>query len=153
MGPLFPTWLLSQVNILELDISNASIFDRLPDWFATTFSKATSLSFSNNGINGTLPTNLESMISLQELYLDSNQLTGPIPLLPVKLRKLDISRNHLSGQLPSNICDLNVDALNLANNHLKGKLAVCNQQRWATMLILGNNMLSGKLQLILETYT
>jgi hypothetical protein len=93
------------------------------------------------------------MISLQELYLDSNQLTGPIPLLPVNLYVLDISRNHLSGQLPSNICDLNVDELNLANNHLEGKLPVCNQQRRAITLILSNNMLSGKLQLILEAYT
>ena len=31
MGPLFPTWLQSQVNILELDMSNTSIFGRLPD--------------------------------------------------------------------------------------------------------------------------
>jgi hypothetical protein len=93
------------------------------------------------------------MISLQELYLDSNKLTGPVPLLPVNLYVLDISRNHLSGQLPSNICDLNVDALNLANNHLEGKLPACNQRRRATALILCNNMLSGKLELILETYT
>jgi hypothetical protein len=31
MGPLFPVWLQSQVDIIKLDISNASIFDRLPD--------------------------------------------------------------------------------------------------------------------------
>jgi len=103
MGPLFPTWLQSQVNILLLDMSNTSIFDRLPDWFATTFSKATSLCLSSNGINGTLPTNLENIISLRYLKLDSNKLTGPIPLLPIDLKVLDISMNHLSGQLPSNI--------------------------------------------------
>ena len=140
MGPLFPAWLRFQTNIDNLDISNTSIFDRLPDWFATTFSNATELYISNNGINGTLPKNLKNMTSLRILYLDSNKLTGQIFELPTNLYSLDISRNYLSGPLPQNfgapnlmhlslfsnhitghipqyICKLNLDALNLANNY------------------------------------
>ena len=61
MGPRFPAWLQSQAGIDELFMSNTSIFDRLPDWFVTTFSKTRILQISNNGISGTLPTNLKNM--------------------------------------------------------------------------------------------
>ncbi|KAJ1276012.1 hypothetical protein BS78_05G181300 [Paspalum vaginatum] len=40
MGPPFPTRLQSQTHILELTISKASISDRLPSWFLTTFLNA-----------------------------------------------------------------------------------------------------------------
>jgi len=176
MGPLFPAWLRFQTNIDNLDISNTSIFDRLPDWFATTFSNATELYISNNGIDGTLPKKLKNMTSLRILYLDSNKLTGQIFELPTNLYSLDISRNYLSGPLPQNfgapnlmhlslfsnhitghipqyICKLNLDALNLANNYLEGEFPQCFEQMMAVrILILNNNMLSGKLRTILETY-
>ena len=176
MGPLFPAWLRFQTNIDNLDISNTSIFDRLPDWFATTFSNATELYISNNGIDGTLPKKLKNMTSLRILYLDSNKLTGQIFELPTNLYSLDISRNYLSGPLPQNfgapnlmhlslfsnhitghipqyICELNLDALNLANNYLDGEFPRCFERMTAVRIqILNNNMLSGKLQSILETY-
>ena len=176
MGPLFPAWLRFQTNIDNLDISNTSIFDRLPDWFATTFSNATELYISNNGIDGTLPKKLKNMTSLRILYLDSNKLTGQIFELPTNLYSLDISRNYLSGPLPQNfgapnlmhlslfsnhitghipqyICELNLDALNLANNYLDGEFPRCFERMTAVrILILNNNMLSRKLQTILETY-
>ncbi|KAF8665218.1 hypothetical protein HU200_054114 [Digitaria exilis] len=177
MGPLFPAWLRLQTDIDNLDVSNTSIFDSLPDWFVTTFSNATEVYMSNNGINGTLPKNLENMTSLNILYLDSNKLTGQIPQLPINLYSLDISRNYFSGPLPRNlgapnllhlslfsnhitgnipqyICELNLGALDLANNYLEGAFPQCFQRRMMLrILVLNNNMLSGKLQSILETYT
>ncbi|XP_039848117.1 receptor-like protein EIX1 [Panicum virgatum] len=33
LGPKFPTWLRWQINIYNLDISNTSISDMVPDWF------------------------------------------------------------------------------------------------------------------------
>jgi hypothetical protein len=48
VGPLFLARLKSQVNLQRLDISNASINDRLPDWFSNTFSKVTFLDISTN---------------------------------------------------------------------------------------------------------
>ncbi|CAL4983807.1 unnamed protein product [Urochloa decumbens] len=175
MGPLFPVWLQYQVDIYELDITNTSIFDRLPDWFATTFSNARYLYMYNNGINGTLPTNLKNMTSLQALNLYSNHLTGQIPQLPINLNSLDISLNNLSGPLPSNfgatnlnvlylssnqitghipqsICKLNLVELELDNNRLEGEFPQCSEPRITRRLILCNNMLSGKLEEILRTH-
>lgn len=168
MGPLFPTWLLQQTSIVELNISRASIFGRIPDWFVTTFQKAKMMDISNNGISGTLPTHLKNMTSLANLYLNSNHISGPIPQLPIALEELDISENSLSGSLPSNfgsqnlvflnlasnhlsgpvpqsICQLNsLDQVNLANNHFDGMFPLCLEPGGPGVLILRNNRLSGK---------
>ncbi|KAJ1276011.1 hypothetical protein BS78_05G181200 [Paspalum vaginatum] len=168
MGPQFPTWLQSQVKIVELDISCAAIFDSLPDWFGTTFSNASIVNISHNGVSGTLPTSIESMTSLGKLYLNSNQLSGPLPRFPESLQTLDISRNYLSGPLPSdfgapNIWDLRLysnritghvpnimcqmqflNILDLSNNLLEGGLPECFQAENIFMLILSNNRFSGK---------
>jgi len=162
MGPLFPTWLQSQTHILELNIAGASIFDRLPAWFVTTFSKALRLDISNNGINGTLPTSLKNMTSLQELYLNSNQLSGSLPELPISLSDFDISDNSLTGALPPNIggpipqsiCQLNnLEHLNLANNHFDGEFPSCFVPEGLDILILSNNTLSGEFPSFLKAST
>lgn len=102
MGPRFPTWLQSQTEVAYLDISCAAISDNLPPWFGTTFSNAWKVNISQNGVNGTLPTNMEAMNSLERLYLNSNNLTGQLPRFPDALHILDISSNSLSGPLPAN---------------------------------------------------
>jgi Leucine-rich repeat (LRR) protein len=168
MGPLFPTWLQLQTGIVELNISRASIFGNLPNWFVTTFQKVSIMDISNNGISGTLPENLQNMASLELLLLNSNNLSGPIPQLPIVLRGLDCSYNSLSGYLPSNfgsqnleflnlasnhlsgpiqqsICHLSyLDQVNLANNHFDGVLPLCFESGGPRVLILRNNRLSGK---------
>jgi len=98
MGPVFPSWLKWMVDINHLDISNTGINDRLPDWFCSTFSKAMYLNISNNQIHGGLPENMERM-SVQQLFLGSNQFTGAIPPMPISLTTLDLSGNLLSGPL------------------------------------------------------
>ncbi|RCV38574.1 hypothetical protein SETIT_8G153400v2 [Setaria italica] len=68
-------------------------------WFCSTFSKVTYLSIANNQIRGGLPANMENM-SLIQLFLGSNQLTGQMPLMPISLTTLDLSKNYFSGLLP-----------------------------------------------------
>ncbi|CAM0150449.1 unnamed protein product [Urochloa decumbens] len=177
MGPLFPSWLRSQTHIDELIISSASIFDRLPDWFVMTFQKANGLDISNNGISGTLPTDLKNMTSLGWLKLNSNDLSGSIPRLPKSLSYLDISENSLSGPLPAyigaghlenlnlasnrisgpipkSICKMNsMGGLNLANNYVDGEFPLCFKPGGFRVLILRNNRLSGKFPSSLKTWT
>uniref|UniRef100_A0A0E0MGD6 Leucine-rich repeat-containing N-terminal plant-type domain-containing protein n=1 Tax=Oryza punctata TaxID=4537 RepID=A0A0E0MGD6_ORYPU len=125
MGPSFPSWLQSQVDILELAMSDAGINDTFPDWFSTTFSKATVLEMSYNQIAGGLPTNMENM-SLEKLYLDCNQIADRIPRMPRNLMLLDISYNLISGHVPQSICELQkLNGLDLSNNLLEGEFPQC----------------------------
>ncbi|CAH9114848.1 unnamed protein product [Cuscuta epithymum] len=144
LGPQFPNWLRTQVNIFELDISNNDISDSIPSWF---WSRITSnfreINVSHNGMKGKIEIGAEASISGGKLDMSSNQLEGVIPpsLLNVKvlflsrnnftdlnslydvksfspLQLLDVSYNQLSGTLPdcwSNLSSLQV--LNLGNNH------------------------------------
>ncbi|KAM3206164.1 hypothetical protein ACQJBY_061686 [Aegilops geniculata] len=145
LGPSFPAWLQSQVDILFLYISSTSIVDRLPDWFNTTFANVIELDISNNEISGTLPRIMEFM-SLQYFYVNSNNLTGEIPKLPRDISVLDMSENSLSGNLPSNIGTLDFLSLWLRSNQITGRIpeSLCKSEG-LNSLDLSSNLFEGQL--------
>ncbi|KAL5204514.1 hypothetical protein ABZP36_009385 [Zizania latifolia] len=175
MGPLFPAWLQWQKALSCLDISNTGINDRLPDWLSTAFPNMAILDISENSIYGGLPVNLEAM-SMQELYLSSNQLTGHIPKLPRNITILDFSMNslsgplpkirspkllslilfsnHITGHIPESICESqDLFILDLANNLLVGGLPRCDSMETMRYLLLSNNSLSGKFPPFVQSCT
>uniref|UniRef100_A0A0E0MGC6 non-specific serine/threonine protein kinase n=1 Tax=Oryza punctata TaxID=4537 RepID=A0A0E0MGC6_ORYPU len=175
IGPLFPSWLQWQMDLSCLDISNTGINDRLPDWLNTAFPKMAVLDISKNSIFGGLPANLETM-SIQELYLSSNQLTGHIPKLPRNITILDISinslsgplqkiqspkllslilfSNHITGKIPESICESqDLFILDLANNLLVGELPRCDSMETMRYLLLSNNSLSGEFPQFVQSCT
>lgn len=99
LGPAFPSWLKSQTSIKVLGISNASI-NAIPDWFWVVFSRAVFLELADNQITRTLPATLEFMAA-DTMVLSNNRLNGTIPKFPRNITYIDISRNSLSGSLPS----------------------------------------------------
>ncbi|XBI83088.1 hypothetical protein VPH35_091639 [Triticum aestivum] len=161
VGPQFPLWLKGQSNITNLDISDASIVDHLPDWFWTVFSNVQYLNISCNQISGRLPRTLEFMPSALIFDLNSNNLTGTLPHLPRHLIELDISRNSLSGPLPINgtippyICQLQLlQVLDLAKNCLVGQFPLCpevSEGRFIKAIILNENNLSGEFPSFLQS--
>ncbi|XP_066334833.1 receptor-like protein EIX2 [Miscanthus floridulus] len=145
MGPLFPGWLQWNVNITHLDISSAGIADRIPQWFSDGFSNVWFMDISNNQLNGTLPADMGSM-SLQELYLSSNKLTGQMPTLPPNIQTLDLSNNFLSGLTGhSAVGSANLESLSLFSNRLTGRIpeSFCKYQQ-LFVLDLSNNFLEGE---------
>ncbi|CAD6255160.1 unnamed protein product [Miscanthus lutarioriparius] len=144
MGPLFPGWLQWNVSIIYLDISSAGIADRIPQRFSDALSNVWFMNISNNELNGTLPADMGSM-SLQELYLSSNKLTGQIPTLPPNIQTLDLSNNFLSGPLPSATRSVNLVHLSLFSNRLIGHIpeSFCKYQQ-LVVLDLSNNFLEGE---------
>ncbi|KAH9718113.1 hypothetical protein KPL71_022093 [Citrus sinensis] len=157
VGNRFPSWLLSQKSLLDLDISNSRIQDTIPDEFWESSSQLYSLNFSNNRIEGEIP-NLSKATHLQYLDLSSNNFYGPLP--PVSSNELygiDLSNNYFSGSIFQILChrlkeSKELEILYLGENILSGEIPDC----WMNfqslkVLNLGNNNFTGNLPLSMGT--
>ncbi len=56
-------------------------------------------------ISGTIP-NMENLTCLKSLSLRGMELSGSIPQLPLSLISLDVSYNHLSGSIPTELGEI-----------------------------------------------
>ncbi|XP_022714558.1 probable LRR receptor-like serine/threonine-protein kinase IRK [Durio zibethinus] len=149
VGPSFPEWLQTQSNLTTLFLNDVEISGELPDWFWSWCSlRIDDLDLANNNISGTLPRSLHFRYETN-VYLISNHFEGLIPdniseTMPM-LRDLDLSRNFLTGGIPSSIVKLkNLISLVLSYNNLSGELP----QDWSQLqhlqvLDLAKNNLSG----------
>ncbi|KAH0970614.1 hypothetical protein GBA52_022770 [Prunus armeniaca] len=142
----FPKWLQTQKNYTWLDISDAGISDTIPSWFWDLSQKLEDMDISHNQMRGTVGNiRLEFAPSLN---LSWNQLEGPIPSILSKASVLDLSHNNFSGAA-SFLCaikDSNLTFLDLSSNHVSGELPDC----WINFkklvfLDLSNNNLFGKI--------
>ncbi|XP_031263342.1 receptor-like protein EIX1 [Pistacia vera] len=122
LGPQFPPWLRSQKHLEYLDISNSRIKDAIPTFvFKIPFNF---VNLSHNQIYGQIR-NLTKSTQLEVLDLNSNRLSGPLPLLPFNLYLLDLSNNVLSRSIFHLLC------------HKMNE-----SKRMMQILILNNNFLS-----------
>ncbi|XP_072963423.1 receptor-like protein EIX2 [Typha angustifolia] len=128
-------------------MSSAGITDRLPNWFWNVISRIQYLDLSFNQISGVLPMTLEFLSTADSIILNSNQLKGRLPKLPMGLRYLDLSRNYISGPLPLNLGTVELNYLLLSNNLISGTIpsSLCDQLQSLEILDLSNNHLSGQL--------
>ncbi|GAB4024626.1 leucine-rich repeat domain-containing protein [Spirosoma koreense] len=88
--------------------------------------RVTQLRLYNNNLNGTLPTSLSALTSLQTLDLQSNNLSGTIPAslsTLTSLQTLNLSVNSLSGSIPASLSALTaLRELLLFNTGLSGSI-------------------------------
>ncbi|XP_075644628.1 receptor-like protein Cf-9 isoform X2 [Castanea sativa] len=144
-GGQCPWSLLNNTGLTFLDLSYNNFIGQLPE--VTT--KLTQILSSNNSFNSQLvnkiPSNLKSLIlsgnllngtipswvytipSLFELHLDDNQFTGHIgEFQHSSLVYLSVSRNNLTGHIPSLICNLSsLIFLDFSYNHLNNMIPPC----------------------------
>ncbi len=83
-----------------------------------------SLDLSNNGLNGTIPLEIENLSELAVLNLGDNQLSDTIPSEIGNLKqlaKLFLDKNILTGNIPSNLGNLtSLTSLYLNHNNISG---------------------------------
>ncbi|WOH06710.1 hypothetical protein DCAR_0626138 [Daucus carota subsp. sativus] len=148
LGIHFPTWIRTQNNYSELDISYAAISDKVPNWFWDLSPRLTYLNLSYNHLSGSVPDLSSKLVSYSSLDFNSNQFVGPVPSLPPDLTSLHLSKNMFTGSV-SFLCSIAngyFTSLDLSDNKLSGELPDC----WMDMselviLNLGNNYISGKI--------
>ncbi|KAL8240944.1 hypothetical protein R6Q59_014299 [Mikania micrantha] len=154
LGPQFPSWLLTQRDLIVLEIRNARVSSTMPKSFWKSFPNLQSLVMSQNQMQGRL---FDIPATLRLVDLSSNLFSGNLPeLCNVSLLIiLDLSNNSFTGSLHNFLCPYGgkwLEALNLANNHLSGVIPEC-WVNWPSLVFLNleNNNLSGRIPTTLES--
>jgi RHS repeat-associated protein len=95
-------------------------------WYGVTANGqgfVTSIAMQSNNLNGTLPSQLSNICSLQTLILSYNQISGNIPIEFNQMKFLqyiDLGSNMLTGLVPSFSGVLQLQYVNLQQNKLSG---------------------------------
>ncbi|KAK4708237.1 hypothetical protein R3W88_029162 [Solanum pinnatisectum] len=137
-------------ELMVLDLSNNSLTGIIPPSIGNA-TKLMNFSLYNNRINGNIPKEIGNLSQLAELSLADNQLTGSIPAtlfnisslltaslalnslsgpllldegsIVSNLKYLSISKNQISGIIPSNICQLReLKVLSISYNKMAGDI-------------------------------
>ncbi|XP_052487727.1 LRR receptor-like serine/threonine-protein kinase RGI3 isoform X2 [Gossypium raimondii] len=101
-------------------------------------------------LQGSLPSNLQSLKSLKTLVLSSTNLTGTIPKElgdQYEISYVDLSGNSLTGEIPLEICRLSkLETLSLNSNFLEGEVpSGIGNLSSLVYLTLYDNQLSGEI--------
>ncbi|GKV53778.1 hypothetical protein SLEP1_g60292, partial [Rubroshorea leprosula] len=151
LGPRFPSWLKSHRKFSYLDISGSGISDSIPEWFWNLSPTASHVNLSSNRLYGVLPnlstTKFADSFGLG-IDLSKNQLEGLLPVFPVDVTSINLSKNRFFGSI-SSLCTItggNLQFLDVSHNQLSGEFPDCITQ-WPILAILNlaNNNLFGKI--------
>lgn len=171
LGPQFPACLRTQRLFSTMDMSDADISAAVPDWFWNSSSRVYYFNLSHNHIRGVIPDTF-TFKNAAIIDLQSNQFHGSLPLIgngvsylylshnsfsedlsPIlnnmtDLWSVSLSRNHISGTIPSSICEMQtLEVLDLSSNILSGEIPRCSKVTaglgFFSVLNHANNNLSG----------
>jgi Leucine-rich repeat (LRR) protein len=110
---------------VTLSLQNNELTGSIP-WTCGLTDKIKSLDVSGNLLYGSIPSNLGSAITLQSVHLENNRLTGGLPRALLSVQELYLSSNLLSGDLPTPPCSSTTTTILLDGNRFTGIFLVGN---------------------------
>ncbi|XVF77153.1 hypothetical protein PTKIN_Ptkin14bG0018100 [Pterospermum kingtungense] len=121
----FPHFLRGSKRLQNLDLSNNRIYGKIPKWMRDVGKDSLIyLNLSHNfltSIDQELPWK-----KIEILDLSSNLVHGDLPIPPLTTQVFFISKNSISGEIPSLICNLSsLGFLNVSHNNLSGIIPQC----------------------------
>ena len=104
-------------HLISLDLSSNKLTGKIPDSLGKCYGLE-SLQIDQNFLTGNIPSNFGNPTLLSMLNLSHNNLLRTIPLTPNRLEanSLDLSYNHLKGEIPRNGLFENSTAVSLVGN-------------------------------------
>ncbi|GFZ20984.1 receptor like protein 35 [Actinidia rufa] len=135
-----------------IDLSNNKIHGLVPKW-VTGKASLTYLNLANNFL-----TSIERLPlgeNLQTVDFHSNLLQGPLPIPPPSTSYFFISKNKLSGEIPSSICHAKIlEILDLSHNNFSNAIPPClgNFSQYLSILNLKSNAFEGVIPLTFGKY-
>ncbi|KAH7331194.1 hypothetical protein KP509_20G019500 [Ceratopteris richardii] len=131
-------------SLIHLLLDNNDLSGELPPELSN-ISTLYVMQLDNNYFSGSIPPSYFTIPELAKLSFRNCNLTGSIPDLSSlnELKYLDLSRNNLSGQLPSKIPE-SITTIDLSYNQLNGVIPEAFYSLTSLeLLILRNNLLDG----------
>ncbi|KAL4333131.1 hypothetical protein GQ457_07G012390 [Hibiscus cannabinus] len=153
-GRALLAWKNNSLNSTNDALRSWNSLDPTPcNWFGVRCSsemEVVEISLKSLDLQGSLPSNFQSLKSLKTLVLSSNNLTGVIPGEfgdYHELEFVDLSGNLLSGEIPLEICRLRkLQTLALNTNFLEGEIPPgIGNLSGLVYLTLFDNQLSGEI--------
>ncbi|XP_065873157.1 receptor-like protein EIX2 [Euphorbia lathyris] len=146
-----PIW----TNVKDLNLDDNTFSGPISMKFCKGMPLLRTLLLSGNFLNGSIPQCISGLKDLMTLDLSNNNFSGniQIPWEELSVRVVDLSKNNLTGEIPSSICSSpNLNVLKLFGNRLSGEiLRSLENCTGLNILDLGENMFSGNIpELIAE---
>ncbi|GLJ08283.1 hypothetical protein SUGI_0085570 [Cryptomeria japonica] len=138
----FPSFLVGQYYMSELDLSGNSMAGNIPAWI-WELPMLSRLNLSSSKLTGRLPWKLEAR-RLRYLDLKNNSLEGTLPLPPDGVLHLDMSDNQFTASIPADIATYlqSTRVFSISGNNISGRIpdSICTKSM--LVLDLSGNMLS-----------
>ncbi|KAM3317101.1 hypothetical protein ACQJBY_034983 [Aegilops geniculata] len=171
-----PVWIGDLVNLRFLQLNHNMSYGDIPPNI-TSLVLLQQLSLASNNISGSIPSSLSKLIAMTLKHLprlESGWFEGtntqPADILSVVMKRqelkfrgatvtdmvsIDLSVNHLTGEIPNEITSLNgLLSLNLSRNHLSQKIPVkIGDMKSLESLDLSRNNISGEIPTSLSDLT
>ncbi|KAM7491919.1 hypothetical protein LguiA_034840 [Lonicera macranthoides] len=147
----FPDLLRDSVDLRVLDLSYNQIRGKIPNWVRVKWRDSWSyigiLDLRSNFLQGSLPSSICNLNTLEVLALSNNSFNGAIPQclgnFSDRLAILDLRGNRFSGAIPTIFEGKRLRNLNLHDNQLQGTLprtlAKCSELE---VFDVGNNQIN-----------